>query len=60
MSDQERGPGCRGIRPMPIPSRPETHHGGTAAESMQAQSGHKTMPKPKGPPRPPLRVAHES
>jgi hypothetical protein len=60
MADEDLHVEVAGIRPMPIPGKPETFHGGTAAESMREQSGHRPMPKPKGPPRPPLRVTHES
>ena len=47
------------IRPMPIPGRPETYHGGTAAESMQQQTGLRPMPIPKRP-KPPHVIQHES
>ncbi|HTZ87890.1 MAG TPA: hypothetical protein VMB05_14580 [Solirubrobacteraceae bacterium] len=56
---QEQGPEAHGTRPMPIPGRPETYHGGTAAEAIQRDTGHKPMPRPRGP-RPLTPVHHDS
>jgi hypothetical protein len=52
------GPASGQLRKMPVPGRPETHHGGTAAQSLKDQTGVKRMPVPKET-KPPQRVTHE-
>jgi hypothetical protein len=53
------GPEAHRLRPMPRTDDPSTWHGGTAAESVRQQSGHRPMPRSDDV-RPPQRVAHQS